>query len=91
MRKTINERLRKLRETNGLTLQKVADAMGIATPSLSVIDTGKVHPSLYNIIRYADACGYDVEINFVKKGEACEDLLVQIPDDLRRINGKRTK
>lgn len=64
---TIGERIRDVRKSNGLTLEKFGDRIGISCSALSMIETGKNTPSdqtILSIIRE-----FKVDGNWLKTGE----------------------
>lgn len=53
----IGQRLRKLRQENGLTLNTIARRSGISISTLSKIENDKVSPTFANLLKLADAFG----------------------------------
>lgn len=51
----IGQRLRKLRQENGLTLNTIARRSGISISTLSKIENDKVSPTFANLLKLADA------------------------------------
>lgn len=58
---TLGERLRKLREAQGLTQVKLASQVGISDSLIAQIETGKVQPSLNTLEKLADTFGVSVD------------------------------
>jgi transcriptional regulator with XRE-family HTH domain len=58
--KLFGQRLRELREKNGLTQGSVADAMGVPQTHVSAIERGLMLPNLLTVIRLAMALGCKV-------------------------------
>jgi len=57
---TLGERVRKLREAQGLTQVKLAAQLGISDSLIAQIETGKVQPSLNTLEKLADTFGVSV-------------------------------
>lgn len=58
---TLGEKLRKLREAQGLTQVKIASQVGISDSLIAQIETGKVQPSLNTLEKLADTFGVSVD------------------------------
>lgn len=58
---TLGERLRKLREAQGLTQVKLAAQVGISDSLIAQVETGKVQPSLNTLEKLADTFGVSVD------------------------------
>jgi DNA-binding XRE family transcriptional regulator len=57
-------RYKAVRETQGLTLAKVAERMAIDPPALSRLETGKVlNPTLATLHKWAEALGQKLEVD----------------------------
>lgn len=61
---TARQRMRALRKDRKLTLAEVSGAVGIATSSLSAIETGKDDPGLATFIALADF--FDVSLDYLE-------------------------
>ena len=85
MRKHIGERLKQIRQQSGKTQTQLAVELHTTKGNISSIEHCRNVPTLANILRYATACGYDVEINFVPIGQAADEFCFTIADkkDLR--------
>lgn len=62
-------KLRKLREAAGLTQRKAAEHYGCTPQMLSKVESGDHDIRVGTLWKYADALGYQVQINFVPKQE----------------------
>jgi transcriptional regulator with XRE-family HTH domain len=61
-------RFRKMRENQGLTLEDVAERMGIDPPHLSRLETGKMlNPTLATLHKWAEALGQKLEVDLGDK------------------------
>ena len=59
-------RFKTLRESKGLTLVEVAERMGIDSPALSRLETGKMlNPTLATLHKWAEALGQKLEVGVV--------------------------
>lgn len=56
------EKLIKLRYTNHLSQQELADKLQMKQPAIARIENAKISPSLNTIIKILDAYGYSLEI-----------------------------
>ncbi len=57
-------RFKAVRESQGLTLAEVAGRMGIDSPALSRLETGKMlNPTLATLYKWAEALGRKLEVN----------------------------
>jgi len=82
----IGQRLKILRLKRELTLQDVAEKLGISRGNLSGIETGRVTPSLETLSRIATALGYKLAIVFCETDNIAnyeEELYESICDDRR--------
>lgn len=61
--------LKKLRQSGGVLQSIVSDKTGIAQKTISRIENGVDLPRLETLDKLADSLGYEVEINFKRKGE----------------------
>lgn len=66
----IGRRLGDLRRKAGITQRDLGDEMCCAQNRLSDLELGKADPRLSSLIRYADALGMDVKIEFRPRGGA---------------------
>ena len=53
-----------MREKSGLTQQEIAEKMGTKTPNVSRLESGKGNPTYKTLVRYAKACGFNLEMSF---------------------------
>ncbi len=57
-------RFKAVRESQGLTLTEVAERMGIDSPALSRLETGKIlNPTLATLHKWAEALGQKLEVD----------------------------
>lgn len=61
----IRTRLLKIRKSRGFTQKQISEMSGLSTATISNIESGDNSYTLRSLIRYADALGY--EINIEKK------------------------
>src|ERR1051326_5171604 len=60
---TLVARFKALRESQGLTLAEVAERMGIDSPALSRLETGKMlNPTLATLHKWAEALGQKLDV-----------------------------
>lgn len=81
MRKHIGERLKQMRLRSGMTQSRLAAELHTTKGNISSIEHCRNVPTLANILRYATACGYDVEINFVPIGQATDEFCFTVGDN----------
>jgi DNA-binding XRE family transcriptional regulator len=61
-------RFKALRESQGLTLAEVAGRMGIDSPALSRLETGKMlNPTLATLHKWAEALGRNLDVDLSAK------------------------
>lgn len=53
-----------MRERSGLTQKEVAVRMGTKTPNVSRLESGRGNPSLKTLMKYANACGFKLDLGF---------------------------
>ena len=63
----IGKRLRELRKSEGMSQVEVSVKSSIAQGNISDIENGKNVPSIEVASRIADAIGYELRVDFVKK------------------------
>lgn len=61
-------RIKELCKERGITLNQLAERIGVSQPSISGIATGKQKPSFDTLDRLADALGVSVAELFVPQG-----------------------
>lgn len=79
---TFGDRLRRLREATGLSIEKAAHGMGVSFSALQAWETGKMMPKaaqLEKLARY-----YGTQTDYLLLGEAAETPEQQIKLFLRR-------
>jgi len=61
---TLVARFKAVRESQGLTLAEVAERMGIDSPALSRLETGKaLNPTLATMYKWAEALGQKLDVD----------------------------
>lgn len=65
----IAARVRQARSDKGLTQEQLAEALDVATETISRYEGGKLPPSLPMLYRMAEALGIDIEV-LVRRGPA---------------------
>jgi transcriptional regulator with XRE-family HTH domain len=61
---TATARFKAVRENQGLSLAEVAERMGIDSPALSRLETGKMlNPTLATLHNWAEALGQKLEVD----------------------------
>jgi transcriptional regulator with XRE-family HTH domain len=79
----IGQRIRKARLTRSMTLQALAVASGISTSMLSLVERGRVTPSLGSLILVADSLGVPMSDLIVDEPAKREEVVVHSTD--RRV------
>ncbi|GAW91739.1 helix-turn-helix domain-containing protein [Calderihabitans maritimus] len=70
---TMGDRIRKLREAQGLTQAKLARQIGISDSLIAQVETGKAQPSLNTLERLADVLGVSPSYFLAKEDEFRRD------------------
>jgi transcriptional regulator with XRE-family HTH domain len=65
----IGERLRELREARNISMRALATGSGLSANALSMIERGKVSPSVSTLYKLADALGVSITAFFGAEGE----------------------
>ncbi len=73
----IGGRIRELRQLRGLTLQALADASGLSTSMLSLVERGRASPSIGSLIVIASALGVTMSDLLVQGADAEEKIVVR--------------
>jgi len=73
----IGGRIRELRQLRGLTLQALADASGLSTSMLSLVERGRASPSIGSLIVIASARGVTMSDLLVQGADAEEKIVVR--------------
>lgn len=68
---TIGRLMRKHRKEKNMTLQQVADKMGKAKNSISLLELGKTGIEIETLQKYCEIIGYDW-INLIKEADAID-------------------
>ncbi|HHW06020.1 MAG TPA: transcriptional regulator [Clostridia bacterium] len=76
---SLGERVRKLREAQGLTQVKLAAQLGISDSLIAQIETGKVQPSLNTLEKLADTLGVSVDYFLANPQEINSDAPNIVP------------
>jgi Zn-dependent peptidase ImmA (M78 family)/DNA-binding XRE family transcriptional regulator len=71
----MHERLRQTREKLGLTLQQVADRVGLSAPTISAYETGQREPSFSHLTKFGKLYCRPVEFFFAEQAEP-EEVVV---------------
>lgn len=61
--KFIRTRLASIRKSKGLTQKQLSDMTGLSTTTISNIESGENSYTLRSLIRYAEALGYEINID----------------------------
>ena len=81
--KKSHNRIAELRKEKGLTLQQVADAIGVGNNTISRYENGKREPKLETWLRLADF--FDVPVSYLQGTSDIKDPLSKMEvDDLKR-------
>lgn len=75
----IGRRIRDMRKSRGMTLQQLAEASGISSSMLSLVERGLASPSIGSLIVVADALGRSMSDLMAADAHA-EDLVVRAAD-----------
>jgi transcriptional regulator with XRE-family HTH domain len=67
--KRIGENIRDIRKRNGVTLNRLAEEIGITKSTLSKIETGKTSTPVSTLLKIAAALGVDITEFFLKQRE----------------------
>lgn len=91
---TIGEKIRKLRKSQGLTLNDLGEKMGITGSLVGQYERGIVNPKPETITRFANALGVSAtELRFEAEQEqihlAAAEAIAEIEDEDSLINGTR--
>jgi transcriptional regulator with XRE-family HTH domain len=73
----IGGRIRELRQLRGLTLQALADASGLSTSMLSLVERGRASPSIGSLIVIASALGVTMSDLMINGVDAEEKIVVR--------------
>lgn len=76
---TLGERVRKLREAQGLTQVKLAAQVGISDSLIAQVETGKVQPSLNTLEKMAEALGVSVDYFLTEPKEVNPETTIIVP------------
>ena len=59
IKKLLGQRIKEIRKSKGFTQEQLAEMVGIGTPNISYIETGKFAPSIENFERIVEALGVE--------------------------------
>lgn len=80
MLRTIGLRIRKARLARELTLQDLANASGVSTSMLSLVERGRVSPSIGSLIVIAEALRVPMSDLIVDEAEKKDEILIRAAD-----------
>ncbi|RMH59156.1 MAG: helix-turn-helix domain-containing protein [Zetaproteobacteria bacterium] len=78
--RAVGDKIRLLREQQGLSQRGLADAAGISAPALSQIESGQTSPSVATLEKLADGLGIAMAAFFLDEGENRDVELVNLAD-----------
>ncbi|RMG91795.1 MAG: helix-turn-helix domain-containing protein [Zetaproteobacteria bacterium] len=76
----IGERIKRLREQQGLSQRALAEASGISAAALSQLESGQTSPSVATLEKLADGLGIAVAAFFLEPGEDQDIELFELDD-----------
>jgi transcriptional regulator with XRE-family HTH domain len=76
----IGQRIRKTRSARSMTLQDLAAASGVSTPMLSLIERGRVAPSIGSLIMIAEAFGMSMSDLIADDAAETDQVVVREAD-----------
>ncbi len=59
IKKLLGRRIKEIRKAKGITQEQLAEAIGIGTPNISYIETGKFAPNIENFEKIVNALGVE--------------------------------
>jgi len=77
---SVGDKIRMLREQQGLSQRGLADAAGISAPALSQIESGQTSPSVATLEKLADGLGIAMAAFFLDAGENQDVELLSLDD-----------
>jgi transcriptional regulator with XRE-family HTH domain len=80
----IGLRIRELRQLRGLTLQTLAEASGLSTSMLSLVERGRAAPSIGSLIVIASSLGVTMT-DLIAVGVDCEEKIVVRASEARIV------
>jgi len=75
----LGDRVRKLREAQGLTQARLAGQLGISDSLVAQIETGKAQPSLNTLEKLAEALGVSADYFLAQREESNQDQAPVVP------------
>lgn len=84
----IGERLRELREARNISMRALATNSGLSANALSMIERGKVSPSVSTLYKLADALGVSITAFFGPEGERKQVVFLKA-DERARVSFTR--
>ena len=91
IKKILGKRIKEVRKTKNLTQERMAELIGIETPSLSNIERGKYFPSAENFNKIIEALNIGPDELFDAKHLQPQNILIQEMCDELTNNEKLTK
>ncbi|MCX4274413.1 MAG: helix-turn-helix transcriptional regulator [Candidatus Gastranaerophilales bacterium] len=86
------KRIAELRKEKGLTQEKLAELIGMATPTLGAIEIGKYFTQPKNMIKIAEALGVEIhDLFYFKDINDKEQLLDEIKNNIEFIKDNDEK
>lgn len=79
----IGERLRELREARNISMRSLATKSGLSANALSMIERGKVSPSVSTLYKLADALGVSITAFFGTEGERKQAVFLKADERAR--------
>ncbi len=81
IKQLLGARIREIRKKNKLTQEKLAELVGIGTPNISYIETGRFAPSMDTLEKISEALGvYPYELYMFEHLKSKEDMQKEIID-----------
>ena len=79
IKQLLGARIREIRKKNKLTQEKLAELVGIGTPNISYIETGRFEPSMDTLEKISDVLGvYPYELYMFEHLKTKEDMQEEI-------------
>ncbi len=88
-KKSLGKRIKEFRKMNGLTQEKLAEAIDIETASLSAIESGRHFPSLPTIEKIATVLNIEIKALFdFKSLVSAKEMKEEIIKHIDKLNDK---
>ena len=86
-KKLLGKRIKELRKINGLTQEKLAEAINIETTSLSGIESGRHFPSLPTLERIAESLNVEIKTLFdFNHHKSIEQIKLDIVNNIDKLD-----